>query len=153
MNMLNAVNILWCAVINIRPHLTQQKGKPMNTFSLTAAAMAMSAIGTASWCEATQLDQTGYFKSAENDRIIAYHSTEKLTYEHAQDIANEQFFTQGRVGRIAFYSGQENAAPRDELTLSSGLQPALIVLSNPPYDTWDWLFMQHPSGETELREN
>ncbi len=101
--------------------------------------------------EDATVNQTAYFKSDERDRVIAYHSQEKLTEAEARDISDGQTFTAGRLGRIAFYSGGDNPSPADAVTLARDLQAALIAIANPPHDDWDWLFMSHPSGKAEMR--
>tara|TARA_R110002020_G_scaffold474099_3_gene704526 strand:- start:1552 stop:1932 length:381 start_codon:yes stop_codon:yes gene_type:complete len=123
---------------------------------LIARAAILSAVFAFAGCdeaEESAATQTGYFKSDANERVIAYHSDEPLTREDVEAVVSGQVFTQGRLGRVVFYSGQDNPAPADALTLAADLPAALQVTANPPFDQWDWVLSVNPAGERSWKSN
>lgn len=92
-------------------------------------------------------EQNGYFKSDQNDRVIAYVSERPLTESEARDVFDFVPITTGRLTRALIYTSDALPAPGDELTLAGSLQEALVVTATPPHDDWSWAFHMSPEGE------
>ena len=97
------------------------------------------------------IEQTGYFKSDERDRIMAFHSDQPLSEVEARALFEQQTKTQGRAFRAVAYSGKDNPGPADALTLAGSFQRALEVTVTPPHDDWDWMYIVNPAGNVTLK--
>ena len=95
-------------------------------------------------------EEIGYYKSDELHRVRSYHSAEPLTEAQAREHFDGEFHTEGRLSRSVYYSGAAQA-PADALTLAGGLQAALAVTTNPPFDNWDWMVHRNPAGLVSVK--
>lgn len=93
-----------------------------------------------------QIDQVGYYKAANRDRVMSFHSDEKLTLAEICALWQRLPYTRGTLFRGVAYSG-ENPAPADALTFALDLRRALVVTITPPFDKSDWMFMVNPAGQ------
>ncbi|WP_273281044.1 hypothetical protein [Pseudooceanicola atlanticus] len=100
---------------------------------------------------AAPFQEVGYFKSDEGDRVFAYQTAEPVDRGGAERILDGAMNTPGRATRAAIYSGVDNPGPGEELTLAENLEEALIIISTPPHDDWDWLLVVNPAGERSIR--
>lgn len=118
--------------------------------------VVLGALLAFSGCDETasaDVTQVGYFKSAENDRVMAFRSDAPLTQEDAEAVVAAQVFTAGRLGRVVFYSGADTPVPGDALTLAETLGAALEITATAPYDGWDWSLSINPAGARSWKSN
>lgn len=99
------------------------------------------------------VDQTGYFKDDRRNRILAYYTSEPLSRDEVDTVVEGQIMTDGAIARLVFYSGTDNPAPADILTLAPTIQRALELTVTPPFDDWDWMVLRNPAGEMTFKEN
>lgn len=115
------------------------------------ALVAVWAVSSGDTVEAVRVEQTGYFKDERNHRVQAYHSPARLTEAQATEVFEDAPRTAGRILQVVIYSGPDNPAPADAVTLAPGLRHALEVISTPPHDDWDWRFIVNPAGEISVK--
>lgn len=94
-----------------------------------------------------KITRTGYFKSSDSDRVIAYESDRALTLEEAEEFFATVLVTDGRFSRVLIYNGAALPAPAFDLDSAMNLLAAMTLTANPPHDDWSWRLHQNAAGE------
>jgi len=94
------------------------------------------------------VEQVGYFKGEDRDRVLAYRAARDLTEAEARDLMARLPWTAGRIPVAAISTA--DPVPQDILTLHSTQAEAIALTANPPFDHWQWRMWINPAGDRTL---
>ncbi len=126
----------------------------MRKFILSLVILAgllavINSFGQSTVVSTNPVEQTGYFKSPNRDRVMAFYSNQKLGEEDVRTVIEKQTQTKGALFRAVFISGTIEPL-RDGLTLAPDLQKAMQVTAE--HDNFDWMVMINPAGDMTIKK-